>query len=402
MRIRPTRPGSAAWPVCRTTCEEIGKACHASRGTASRTGTRSIRPFTDYVAASAARGIEEERRLAYVALTRARTDLLLTSRVWGSASTPRLPSRFLTELRAAGMADREISWADLPSASSNPPTPDPRLAHDVAVVWPPEPIAGRARVVEAAAQVRAPRRLSNDLASGPDPSVASTAVSAVVQRWDRDVNCCSPSVIDVPGELSRSCCPQHLSTSDLVALATDPRHTPWLCGAHAEPRPPPRPGWGPRSTPGWRRTTRARPSRRGQPARCWRRGAWRARPRTLQANFLASRWAELDPSSWRCRSRPRWRGPPSADASTPSLPTRTTPAAISSSTGRPAALGSGAAGRHRAVQLASYVLAWCRLRGVARQDVRAAFFHAATGETVWPELIDEDGLAAILSAVDPA
>ena len=63
---------------------------------------------------------------------------------------------------------------------------------------------------------------------------------------------------------------------------------------------------------------------------------------------------------------------------------------------------SGAAGRHRAVQLASYVLAWCRLRAVARQDVRAAFFHAATGETVWPELIDEDGLAAILSAVDPA
>ena len=43
-------------------------------------------------------GIEEERRLAYVAFTRARNALLLTAPVWADASTPRLTSRFLTEL----------------------------------------------------------------------------------------------------------------------------------------------------------------------------------------------------------------------------------------------------------------------------------------------------------------
>ena len=42
--------------------------------------------------------VAEERRLAYVALTRARHELLLGAHVWGTpAKTPRLPSRFLLE-----------------------------------------------------------------------------------------------------------------------------------------------------------------------------------------------------------------------------------------------------------------------------------------------------------------
>ena len=360
--------------------------------------------FTDYVAASAARGIEEERRLAYVALTRARTDLLLTSHVWGSASTPRLPSRFLTELRAAGMADREISWADLPSASSNPPTPNPRLAHDVAVVWPPEPIAGRARVVEAAAQVRA--RLDgspNDLASGPDPSVASTAVSAVVQRWDRDVQLLLAERDRRSRRTEPIVLPQHLSTSDLVALATDP-----AAYAMALRRPMPSPA--------------ATAARVGTTFHAWVEAHYSRAAildvaslpgagdeglegpalETLQANFLASRWAELDPLELEVPvettvAGTTIRGRIDAVFADPDHPGGHL--IIDWKTGSPS---SGAAGRHRAVQLASYVLAWCRLRAVARQDVRAAFFHAATGETVWPELMDEDGLAAILSAVDPA
>ena len=55
--------------------------------------------FSRFTAAVAAHGIAEERRLAYVALTRARRDLLLTAHVWGSASTPRITSRFLEEVR---------------------------------------------------------------------------------------------------------------------------------------------------------------------------------------------------------------------------------------------------------------------------------------------------------------
>ncbi len=55
--------------------------------------------FERFTGALADHGIAEERRLGYVALTRARTDLLLTAHVWGSASTPRVTSRFLEEVR---------------------------------------------------------------------------------------------------------------------------------------------------------------------------------------------------------------------------------------------------------------------------------------------------------------
>jgi DNA helicase-2/ATP-dependent DNA helicase PcrA len=59
--------------------------------------------------------------------------------------------------------------------------------------------------------------------------------------------------------------------------------------------------------------------------------------------------------------------------------------------------------RARAVQLALYRLAWSRLQGVPVEHVRAAFFHAATGDTVRPvELLDEPALAALVAArVDP-
>ena len=51
----------------------------------------------------------------------------------------------------------------------------------------------------------------------------------------------------------------------------------------------------------------------------------------------------------------------------------------------------------RAVQLAVYRLAWASLAGVDVADVGAAFFYAATGETVRPvDLLDAEGLAALI------
>jgi DNA helicase-2/ATP-dependent DNA helicase PcrA len=51
-----------------------------------------------------------------------------------------------------------------------------------------------------------------------------------------------------------------------------------------------------------------------------------------------------------------------------------------------------------AVQLAVYRIAWARLQGVPVEEVSAAFFYAATGQTVRPvDLIDEAGLEALLS-----
>ena len=49
-------------------------------------------------------------------------------------------------------------------------------------------------------------------------------------------------------------------------------------------------------------------------------------------------------------------------------------------------------------QTVSPVAAWARVRGVPVERVRGAFFHAATGETVWPELPGADEITAVLGA----
>jgi DNA helicase-2/ATP-dependent DNA helicase PcrA len=69
-------------------------------------------------------------------------------------------------------------------------------------------------------------------------------------------------------------------------------------------------------------------------------------------------------------------------------------------TGRPPA---GEHAQVRAVQLAAYRLAWSRLQGVPLDRVSAAFFYAATGETVRPvDLLDEVGLLALVDALPDA
>jgi DNA helicase-2/ATP-dependent DNA helicase PcrA len=56
-----------------------------------------------------------------------------------------------------------------------------------------------------------------------------------------------------------------------------------------------------------------------------------------------------------------------------------------------------AAAQHAAIQLAVYRLAWSRWKGIPLERVRAAFCYVATGTTVYPEhLLDEGGIAALL------
>ena len=89
----------------------------------------------------------EERRLAYVAVTRARHGLLLTGSFWASQLSPRGPSPFLRELEARGIV------GELPEGTSHEANP---LGDEVAsMVWPLDPLGGRrSRVEDAAALVR--------------------------------------------------------------------------------------------------------------------------------------------------------------------------------------------------------------------------------------------------------
>jgi DNA helicase-2/ATP-dependent DNA helicase PcrA len=93
------------------------------------------------------RALDEERRLAYVAVTRARHDLLLSGSFWATQTKPREPSVFLRDLAEAGLI------AAVPEASAHDENP---LGDDLErILWPLDPLGPRRQAVEwAAEQVR--------------------------------------------------------------------------------------------------------------------------------------------------------------------------------------------------------------------------------------------------------
>ena len=99
--------------------------------------------------------VAEERRLAYVALTRARSDLLLTAAWWGDGTRVRKISLFLTELAEAGLVETG-GWEAVPDAADT----NPRASLVLTATWPADPFGAevgttrRAHVQDAAARVR--------------------------------------------------------------------------------------------------------------------------------------------------------------------------------------------------------------------------------------------------------
>ncbi len=101
----------------------------------------------DFVDAGRARQLAEERRLAYVAVTRARDHLLLTGSSWSGTRSPRRPSPFLREI-----AEALGGVLELPDAPGENPFEGRRRL----LQWPLDPLgARRAVVAEAAERVRA-------------------------------------------------------------------------------------------------------------------------------------------------------------------------------------------------------------------------------------------------------
>ncbi len=351
-------------------------------------------------------GIVEERRLAYVATTRARTDLLLTAHVWGTASTPRITSRFLDEVRESGLVAAEGPWAELPPVD-DPKPQNPRTAEEVSVAWPTldhrqrrEALLGPARAVSGAmADAAAPGPGSAAAAPGPGSAAPGADRWSAETRMLLDERDRRRSGADVDVAL-----PAHLSTSALVALAEDSeRFTLDLR------RPMP--------------TAPAPATRRGTAFHAWveehySRAAFVDLDElpgsadddagdtdlgTLRAAFLASEWADRTPVEVETSVETvvdgiAVRG--RIDAVFEEVAADGEPGwvVVDWKTGAPA---RGARAAARALQLSAYRLAWARLRGVPEHRVRGAFFHAATGETLWPELPGADEITAVLAAARP-
>ena len=355
-----------------------------------------------YVEDCAEHTVAEERRLAYVAATRARSHLLLTGAWWGSGVKARLPSPFLAEVAAAA----GHALPERPDGA--PPRGGARTA-----TWPVDPLGERRADVEAAAA--AVRAAAAALERG-EPGTAhpsGTADDIAPGPWDAEVDALlaerERGRARAGGALAVEL-PAHLSASRLVRLAADPAAL-----ALAVRRPLP-----------------ARPSasaRRGTAFHAWLEqrhrsstlvdiddellgdavddedpaGADGADPTLadLQAAFEASEWAQRVPLAVevdletvlaglvvRCRVDAVFPAPQRGEGGVD---------VVDWKTGRPP---TGARARAAAVQLAVYRLAWSRRHGVPLERVGAAFFHAATGATTRPaDLLDEAALEALVTGL---
>src|SRR5690606_17267726 len=160
----------------------------------------------------------EERRLAYVAATRARSLLVWSGYWWDEGRKPRVPSEFLTELADAcrnGLG-RLAVWVDEEQRSPENPVATEPPSH----AWPYDPLTPeRRREVEAGAEEV--RRAAAALRAGeePPPEVAEAAA-----EWDRDVELllAERERRDGRDEITVEL-PEHLSVSQLVLLRRDPR-----------------------------------------------------------------------------------------------------------------------------------------------------------------------------------
>jgi DNA helicase-2/ATP-dependent DNA helicase PcrA len=352
--------------------------------------------------ATAERDVREERRLAYVAVTRARHLLVATGYRWGTGSRPLKPSPFLEEIREAceAGAGQVGYWADEPIGEENP-----LLARQETATWPegPPDDARHAAVAEGARMVEDAMRGHRRRGEGAYSSLSVTDRGRV-SAWARDVELLLAErdrsrgddglAVDLPG---------HLSVSALVTLARDPAAL-----ARQIRRPLPRP-----PAPYARRGTafhRWLESRWGQqrlidlddlPGASDDGAADDGQLEALREAFEASAWADREPLDIEVPFETLVgdrlvRGRMDAVFRTEDGGYEV----VDWKTGRPP---TGEEERVVAVQLAAYRLAWARLTGTDVERVSAAFHYVAAGVTVRPaDLLDEDGLTALLYRVPQA
>ncbi|MBX7450534.1 ATP-dependent helicase [Mycolicibacterium sp. 3033] len=338
------------------------------------------------------RRADEERRLLYVALTRAEHTLLVSGHHWGATeSKPRGPSTFLTELKgaidvaaAAGTPCGEIDvWADAPADGD----PNPLRDRVIEAMWPVDPLAGRrSRVQQGAAMVSAAMTGEVETANADDTNGWIADVDALLAERERSTHRGIPSL------------PAQVSVSAMVDLGRDPEAAARRLHRRL-PRPP------------------AAHALLGTVFHEWVQRFYQAEKlfdlddlpgavdagrhdrgelEDLQSAFAVSEWAARTP----------------IDVEVPfdmMLGGRVVRGRIDAvfadddggvtvldwKTGAPPATPEEL--QYNAVQLAVYRLAWSRLQGRPLSSVRAAFHYVRSGQTIRPQMWpDADELATLL------
>ncbi|MHB8275039.1 MAG: RecB family exonuclease [Dermatophilaceae bacterium] len=367
---------------------------------------------SDFIRAGGEHGIDEERRLAYVAFTRARRELLLTAPVWAEPTTPRITSRFLTELvDHPDLGLRPHAWEPLPEPDGDTKAVNPRQSEPVSAPWPGDPMAARRGQLSDAVQVVLDAMA--DLEAGDDPD--GTALGSVdpserlgelpaegprVVGREREIamllaerdSAARPSDIEVR-------VPRHLSASAVVSYVADPQ-----AFARDLRRPMPSPP--------------ALAARRGTAFHAWVEqhfaraafvdlldlpGSADEDPADddelplMKELFLTSEWANRSPEAIEI----------AIETTVAGMAIRGRVDAVFHRPGggftvvdwKTGAKPSGENAKSRGLQLGVYRLAFARLRGLTLDDVDAAFYYAGTGETVFPDLPDEEQLATLMGSI---
>jgi DNA helicase-2/ATP-dependent DNA helicase PcrA len=351
-----------------------------------------------FLGACSARELAEERRLAYVAVTRAAFWVACSGYWWGDAASPLGPSVFLEEVRAACAAGAGTiaDWAPDPEEDAQ----NPALAEPATMAWPAAQEGPRYAAVREAAEL-----VERAMEDAPPVAGLRETDRALAQAWARDTDLLLAELAQRrAGTAAEVGLPGRLSVSSLVTMAADPARL-----AQQIRRPMPRPP--------------APQAQRGSEFHLWleqRFGQQRlidptdllgaaddqaddaddAELALLRERFEAGEWGD------------RWP----VDVEVPFetlLGGRTVRGRIDAVFADPRAGGydvidwktgqppvSPADLNAVAVQLAAYRVAWARLARVPLDLVRAGFYYVRHDLTLRPaDLLDEAGLAALIEEV---
>ncbi|MDD9205822.1 3'-5' exonuclease, partial [Georgenia sp. 10Sc9-8] len=334
--------------------------------------------------------VAEERRLAYVAMTRARHTLLLSGSWFRGGKTPLPPSRFLREPWAAGQVQDagEDAWAPEPEDGAA----NPALTEVVEAVWPDDPLGPRrGRLERAALAVHEAIRAEQD--GRPVLPPVHQVGDPVARRWLRDAELLLAERAERAHHEQEVDLGGHVSASGVVNLLADPRGF-----ARDRRRPVP--------------TEPTVVSRRGTRFHEWVEHFYGAASlldveelpggltpgeltdlpdaelRRLQETFAASPWATRTPvavevdletpvagTHVRCRIDAVFDDEHGVEV-------------VDWKTGRPPATAEEVG--EREMQLALYRLAWSRTSGTPLAQIGAAFYYVGHDRTVRAGALSED------------
>jgi ATP-dependent DNA helicase UvrD/PcrA len=338
----------------------------------------------------------EERRLGYVALTRARHLLVVSSYVWSTRQTPLGPSAYQEVVRdaMAGWGDQPDAWIEKPEKG----TPNPLLATANERPWPVE--AHHAEVerrVRAAADVMQAIAEPDDFAAGTQPLTAAEADR--VAAWDDSIERLLAEARRSQSDVVDVSLPGSVSATALARLRDDPGEF-----ARELARPMPRPP--------------SAAARFGTRFHAWVE-ARVGQQQILDPDELPGRAdAEIESDDALAELIKRFEESPFADR---------VPVALEAPFSIVVA-GQVVRGRIDAVyddgsdrggylvvdwktgrdqtgdplQLAVYRVAWAELAGVAAEQVAAAFYYVRSGELVKPTgLPDRAAIEQLLGTAHP-